>query len=737
MGKLVTTNFNSHNAKQFVESITESANSLYYVFLGKHTEFEGGTTPTQNNSPESSFYQPYRDMIYGKRVTVSDAKHMIDSNPWTEGTIYAQYDHTDGDLKDKKFYVHTQETDGGDYAIFKCLGNNKGAPSTDKPVLSETSADDAVYITTTDKYQWKLMYVVTDAVFNKFATSKKIPIVANTDISSNAVSGAIDFVKVNSGGVRYNSVANGIIKQVNVGGEQNTIEIESLVSANLTISTNSTVSGTFSSAEPIQLLGKFSNGDLLDSNNQPASSSRSGYDASTTPFTNVVATAVVVESNTTHLRTVDIAGDFFINKSHVVVRGTTSNATAIIQDRVSDTSSLSSNTAFYENSQFYIAAGPGAGAASLIQEYIVTGSARRIKIANTTGFANSLGMIIDSTSRFEISPTVIISGDGSGAEARAIVNTQIGAVDTIEVTKRGSGYTHATAEVQGNTGVVIANSTLANTANVTVVIGPKGGHGSDPINELYSDTVGISVDFANSESGQIPAVNDFRQIGIIKDPLYSNVVISIGNTITSGGATGTGTSFTDGEVVTQNTSGAFGVITSRGAATINLSNVYGQFTETTVGAADEATHRISGGTSGTASTPTDAKTSERASSGFLTFDQRLRLLQFAQTSTDAAFSVDEDVIQAESSASGTIHSINTTSGSAVTITNVKGNWLQSDVGGTTYEFRGQTSQASGKFLDKGGPDIVPNTGEVIYLENISAITRDDNQTERIKLMIEF
>ena len=204
MGKLVTSNFNSHNAKQFVESITESANSLYYVFLGKHTEFEGGTTPTQNNSPESSFYQPYRDMIYGKRVTVSDAKHMIDSNPWTTGTIYAQYDHTDGDLKDKKFYVHTQETDGGDYAIFKCLGNNKGAPSTDKPVLSETSADDAVYITTTDKYQWKLMYVVTDAVFNKFATSKKIPIVANTDISSNAVSGAIDFVKVNSGGVRYN-----------------------------------------------------------------------------------------------------------------------------------------------------------------------------------------------------------------------------------------------------------------------------------------------------------------------------------------------------------------------------------------------------------------------------------------------------------------------------------------------------------------------------------------------------
>ena len=77
MGKLVTSNFNSHNAKQFVESITESANSIYYVFIGKHTEFGGGTTPTQNNSPEGTFYEPYRDMIYGKHVTDSDIKHMI------------------------------------------------------------------------------------------------------------------------------------------------------------------------------------------------------------------------------------------------------------------------------------------------------------------------------------------------------------------------------------------------------------------------------------------------------------------------------------------------------------------------------------------------------------------------------------------------------------------------------------------------------------------------------------
>ena len=740
MGKLVTSNFNSHNAKQFVESITESANSIYYVFIGKHTEFDGGITPTQNNSPEGTFYEPYRDMIYGKHVTDSDIKHMIANNAWTSGTVYAQYDHRDGDLKNKQFFAHVEEANG-DFSVFKCLGNNKGAPSTEQPSASQTSPDDEIYITTADKYQWKLMYEVPLATYNKFSTAKKFPIVDHANVSGNAVSGAIDFVTVNDGGVRYNSVANGVIKATNIGGEPRMIEIESLVSANLTITSNSTVSGTFASAEPIELAGKFANGDLLDSNNQPSTTSRAGYDASARPFTNVVATAVVVESNTTHLRTVDISGNFFINKSNVIVRGSTSNATAIISDRVSDTSSVSSNNQFYKGSTFYIASGPGAGAASQIEDYIVTGSARRVLLANSTGFSNSSGMIIDSTSRFEISPTVTITGDGAGAEARAIVNTAIGAVDTIEVTKRGSGYTHANATVVGNTGIVVIESdglanTRADTANVTVIIGPKGGHGSDPINELYSDTVGISVDFANSQGGQIPATNDFRQIGILKDPLFSNVVITLANTISSGGGTATGTSFQDEEVVTQNTSGAFGVVTSRGAGTINLSNVYGQFVTTTDA---NTTHNIKGGTSLTISTVSDFQTNERGSSSFSQFDQRLRLTGLQVSTSEADFQVDEVVNQPETGATGIVHTINTTAtANVLSLTNVKGNWGTRDTGETDgNEFDGADSKASGHVTGKAGPDIVPHTGEVIYIENINAITRDDDQTERIKLMIEF
>lgn len=721
MGKLVTTNFNSHNAKQFVESLNETANSLYYVFLGKHDSFDDDNTPpTQNNSPEDSFYQPYRDMIYGKQVTTADIKHMAANNLWTSNTVYAQYDHRDGDLKNKNFFVHVQEANN-DFSIFKCLGNNKGAPSVDKPTASETSANDDVYITTTDRYQWKLMYEVPLATYNKFTTSKKIPIVQNADISSNAIPGAIDFVSVNSGGSRYNSVANGVIKVTNVGGDTRMIEIESLVSANVSFSqTNNSVSGTFSDAERIDLLGKHANGDLFNSNNAPN-------------LINNIANAISIEANTSQLRVVDIAGNFFGNTEAVTVRGQTSNATALITDIVSKTSTLSANTDFYKGSTFYITAGAGAGAAAPISEYVVTGSSRRVLLANDVGFATPSGMIVDTTSRFEITPSVTISGDGSGAEGRAIVNTSIGAVDNIEITKRGQGYTYADAIIIGNTGIV--SSLQANNANVTVIIGPKGGHGSDPINELYSDTVGISVDFANSEGGNIPANNDFRQIGIVKDPLFSNVVITLANTLTTDEATGSGTSFQDEEVVTQSTSGAFGTVTSRAAGTINLSNVYGQFVDTS---SANITHRIVGATSNTSSTIDEHQTNERTTSNFSTFDQRVRLTGFAQTTSDAAFSIDEPVIQPDTNASGIVHSINTSSGSVLTITNKKGNWLASDsASGTDYRFDGSTSGASGKFTDTAGPDIVPNTGEIVYIENVSPITRQDDQTERVKLMIEF
>ena len=109
------------------------------------------------------------------------------------------------------------------------------------------------------------------------------------------------------------------------------------------------------------------------------------------------------------------------------------------------------------------------------------------------------------------------------------------------------------------------------------------------------------------------------------------------------------------------------------------------------------------------------------------------------STSEADFQVDEVVNQSETGATGIVHTINTTaSANVLSLTNVKGNWGIRDTGEADGNaFEGATSKASGHVTGKAGPDIVPNTGEVIYIENVSAITRDDDQTERIKLMIEF
>ena len=73
-----------------------------------------------------------------------------------------------------------------------------------------------------------------------------------------------------------------------------------------------------------------------------------------------------------------------------------------------------------------------------------------------------------------------------------------------------------------------------------------------------------------------------------------------------------------------------------------------------------------------------------------------------------------------------LHHINTDSVAA--ITNVKGNFMASD-STKTIEVEGVSSGQRFKFTGKAGPDLVKNSVEIMYVENISPITRDDSQTE--------
>ena len=79
-------------------------------------------------------------------------------------------------------------------------------------------------------------------------------------------------------------------------------------------------------------------------------------------------------------------------------------------------------------------------------------------------------------------------------------------------------------------------------ANVKIIISPQGGHGSNVDSELGAKYLGMSTVFSSSLSvGKVIDENDFRSIGVIQNPLFSNVEIVITNA--------TGTFAVDEEVV--------------------------------------------------------------------------------------------------------------------------------------------------------------------------------------------
>jgi len=145
--------------------------------------------------------------------------------------------------------------------------------------------------------------------------------------------------------------------------------------------------------------------------------------------------------------------------------------------------------------------------------------------------------------------TLTITGDGTSASALANIVPLANTIQVATLTSRGSGYTYANATVSGSSGTG---------AVFDVVIGPKGGHGSDAVSELGAKSIMINTRIKADEGGKIPIVNDFRQLGLLVDPLAfgaSNVFSGTAfNQTQRLSLTGSGANFAQDEVVFQGTS---------------------------------------------------------------------------------------------------------------------------------------------------------------------------------------
>jgi len=165
----------------------------------------------------------------------------------------------------------------------------------------------------------------------------------------------------------------------------------------------------------------------------------------------------------------------------------------------------------YVGSGIFISAGLGSGQLRKIVKYW---SANNTLVVNT-----AFTITPNTTSRYIISPLVTIRGDsGTTTVSRAtayVSNTFGGQVRKVTIISPGRSYSSANVTIS-------ANSNHGRSAAARAIISPVGGHGSDPVDELFGEAVMMNVKAIGAESNTFTTNNDFRIIGVLKDPILAN-----------------------------------------------------------------------------------------------------------------------------------------------------------------------------------------------------------------------
>lgn len=326
-----------------------------------------------------------------------------------------------------------------------------------------------------------------------------------------------------------------------------------------------------------------------------------------------------------------------------------------------------------------------------------------VQQAAVKGTIDRIDMDFSGTQYTEI-PTVTITGDGTGATAVATISG--GNVTKITVTSTGSNYTWATVAITGG-------GVGANGAEATAVLSPVAGHGADPVEELGGFYALVNAKLIYDEDETFSVANDYRRIGIVKNPLLSSGAAATdlhytqATRLTFGSVSGT--TFVADEVVTGSVSGAVGVVVDYDTTDklLRLVEVVGSFVpgETVVGDA--------------ASGVLEAVTGTAASGGANT----IVLANTASATNDAYTNFQIKILSG--TGAGQIRTISSYVGASRTVT-VSSNWSTQPDGTSVY------SVAS--ILPA---DLRPNSGKVLYMENRRPIPRASDQVEDIKIVVEF
>ena len=220
MPAIITDKFRIHNSEQFQEAFSETSGNTMYLGIGRPQAFATSTrgdgrtnnegtdvaplTPADNLNAQ---HFPFDDLMAAKKISASDVTFAVPRRNWTTGTTYDIYRHDYGEyatgtttaitanggastLHDSAFYVLTTARN-----VYKCLDNDGNTASTVEPTGTSTTV-----LTTADGYKWKYMYTLTASQQANFLSTDFMAVATDSTVSSAAVDGAIDVIKIKSAG---------------------------------------------------------------------------------------------------------------------------------------------------------------------------------------------------------------------------------------------------------------------------------------------------------------------------------------------------------------------------------------------------------------------------------------------------------------------------------------------------------------------------------------------------------
>jgi len=261
MPAIITDRFRIHNSEQFQEAFSESSGNAMYLGIGRPQAFATSTradgrtnnegtdtapvTPADNLNAQ---HFPFDDLLACKKIASSNVAFAVPRRNWVTGTTYDIYRHDYGEritgtttaqtansgvsnLHDASFYVLTAARN-----VYKCLDNDGNTASTVEPTHTSTPIQ-----TLSDGYKWKYMYTLTASQQSNFLSTDFMAVATDSTVSSAAVAGAIDIIKIKSAG---SGGTNGTHTNIDIRGDGTGGKCSVTVAGNIVTAVTVTTAGT-------------------------------------------------------------------------------------------------------------------------------------------------------------------------------------------------------------------------------------------------------------------------------------------------------------------------------------------------------------------------------------------------------------------------------------------------------------------------------------------------------------